>query len=46
MPLRHRHARWLSCCGLLQNIAMATKERFPASHVESVGRLGQDVRLA
>ncbi len=26
--------------------AMATKERFPASHVESVGRLGQDVRLA
>jgi len=36
----------VSCCDLLQNIAMATKERFPASHVESVGRSGQDVRLA
>jgi len=40
------HARWLSCRGLLQNIAMAPKERFPASYVESVGRSGQDVRLA
>jgi len=36
----------VSCCDLLQNIAMATKERFPASYVESVGRSGQDVRLA